>query len=92
MIIEFAKDFDKSVKRIKDKLAIKRLIAVIEKLKKAKSLNEVSNVMALSNYPLHYRIRIGDYRLFVEAKDVDLIEILLIEYLKRNEKTYQKYN
>ena len=35
MIIEYAKSFDKSIKKIKDKLAIKRLIVLIEKLKQA---------------------------------------------------------
>ena len=54
MIIEYAKSFDKSIKKINDKLAIKRLIVLIEKLKQAKSLSEISNVTALVHFPLHY--------------------------------------
>jgi mRNA interferase RelE/StbE len=92
MILHYAKDFDKSVKKIKDKIAIKRLLVLIEKMEKAQSLSEISNVKALSNYPLRYRIRTGDYRLIVKQIDIDAIEILLIEYLKRDDNTYRKYN
>jgi len=92
MIVEFAKSFDKSVKKINDKVAIRRLITLIEKLKKAKSLDEISNVTSLVHIPCLYRIRTGDYRLIVEEKERGGIEILLLEYLKRDDNTYRKYN
>ena len=69
MRIEYAKDFDKSVKKIKDKIVIKRLVVLIEKLKKAKSLYEINNVRPLEGHLLHYRIRTGDFRLIVKAKN-----------------------
>ena len=91
MIIKYAKEFNQSVKKIKDKIAIKRLLALVEKLEKANSLNEISNVKSLSNTSFLYRIRTGDYRLLVEYYEGE-ITILLIEYLKRNENTYKNYN
>ena len=44
MIVIPSKDFDKSVRKINDKIARKRLDILIEKLEKAESLNEISNV------------------------------------------------
>ena len=91
MKVEYADKFDKSVKKIKDKIALKRLDILIEKLKGANSLKEISNVMAMANNPFLYRIRTGDYRLVVEYRD-GAITILLIEYLKRDDNTYKDYN
>ena len=89
MKVEFADNFDKSVKKIKDKIALKRLDVLIEKLKNAQSLTEISNVKSLSNTSFLYRIRTGNYRLIVEYCDGE-ITILLIEYLKRDDNTYKK--
>ena len=91
MKIEHAESFDKSVKKIKDVIALKRLKVLIVKLKEATSLKEISNVIPMVNNPFLYRIRTGDYRLVVEYRDGS-ITILLIEYLKRDESTYRKYN
>ena len=91
MKIEHAESFDKSVKKIKDVIALKRLKVLIVKLKEATSLKEISNVVPMVNNPFLYRIRTGDYRLVVEYRDGE-ITILLIEYLKRDENTYRKYN
>jgi mRNA interferase RelE/StbE len=91
MIIRYSKDFDKGVDKLKDKLAKKRLNLLIEKLEEANDLREVSNVKAISNYPGRYRIRTGDYRLIVSYWTGE-ITILLIEYLKRDNNTYKKYN
>jgi len=91
MLVNYAEDFNKSIKRIKDKVAFRRLDVLIEKLKKAKDLSEVSNVKAISNYPGRYRIRTGDYRLIVKYWTGE-ITILLIEFLKRDDNTYKDYN
>jgi len=91
MQVKYAKIFDKSVAKIKDKIALKRLDVLIEKLKKAQSLSEINNVKALTNNPFLFRIRTGDYRLIVEQTDINVIEILLIEYLKRDDNTYKEY-
>jgi len=91
MKIDYSKEFDKSVDKLKDKIAIKRLNILIAKLEAANSLKEIANVKSMENYPFIYRIRTGDYRLLVEYYD-GAITILLLEYAKRNEKTYRNYN
>jgi len=83
-------EFNKSIKKLTDKVAKNRLKKLIEKLKKAKDLSEISNVIPLTNNPLLYRIVTGDFRLIVKHSKGS-IEILLIEYLRRNEKTYRDY-
>ena len=57
MKIEHAESFDKSVKKIKDVIALKRLKVFIVKLKEAASLKEISNVIPMVNNPFLYRIR-----------------------------------
>ena len=90
MIVVYTDEFNNSVKKLRDKIAIKRLNIVIEKLKNAKHFSEISNVIPIAGYIGQYRIRIGDYRLLVEYWAGE-ITILLLEYRKRNEKTYKKY-
>ena len=90
MIVIPTPEFNKSAKKLTDIIAKKRLKNLIIKLKKANSLREISNVVPIINYPEWYRIRTGDYRLFVRYKDGE-IKILLLEYSKRDEKTYRNY-
>jgi mRNA-degrading endonuclease RelE of RelBE toxin-antitoxin system len=91
MHIEYADEFKKSIKKIKDKIALERLALLIKKLEKANSLKEISNVKVLDDCPFTYRIRTGDYRLIVEYLNGAIV-ILLLKYCKRNEKTYKNYN
>jgi mRNA-degrading endonuclease RelE of RelBE toxin-antitoxin system len=91
MKVEHAESFDKSVRKIKDVIALKRLKVLIEKLKEANTLKEISNVIPIENSPFLYRIRTGNYHLLVEYRDSE-ITILLISYLKRDDNTYRKYS
>ncbi|MDR2972809.1 MAG: hypothetical protein LBU83_12935 [Bacteroidales bacterium] len=90
MIIKYSDEFNKSIKKLTDKIAIKRLLELVGKLENAKSLDEISNVEPVTNNPSIFRIRTGDFRLIVKYVSGS-IEILLVEYLRRNEKTYKKY-
>jgi mRNA interferase RelE/StbE len=90
MIVHYSNDFEKSVKKIKNIIALTSLNRVIEVLKNAESLQNVSNVKAIQNYTDLYRIRIGNYRLLLSHKR-GRIEILLLDFLKRDENTY-KFN
>lgn len=90
MIVTPTVDFNKSIRKLEDKTAKKRLSVLIDKLERVKDLTEISNVASITNHPELYRIRTGDYRLIVRYRNGEAL-ILLIEYLKRNEKTYRKY-
>ena len=91
MILEYTREFDKSVKKIKDKIALKRLDRLLDELEEAQSLNEISNVLPLTNLSNLYRITRGNFRLIVKYQQGE-ITILLIDYRKRNEKTYKGLN
>ena len=91
MVIIPTDEFNKSVKKITDKVAMNRLKTLIAKLEAANNLKEISNVKPIDNHPFIYRIRTGNYRLIVKYIDGDIL-ILLLEYAKRNEKTYRNYN
>ena len=90
MILDYSKDFEKSIKKLKDKIALNILHKLIEDLEKAQSLSEISNVEPVTNNPFIYRIKRGDFRLIVEYVK-DGIYIILLEYVRRNEKTYRNY-
>lgn len=63
MKLEFRKSFLDDVKGIREQAILQRLREVIETLEKADSLAAVPNLKKLKGGGLHYRIRIGDYRL-----------------------------
>ena len=88
MILEHTKEFDKSVKKIADKIALKRLDKLLDELEQAQNLSEISDVLPLTNKSKLYRIARGDFRLIVKYQQGEII-ILLIDYRRRNEKTYR---
>jgi mRNA-degrading endonuclease RelE of RelBE toxin-antitoxin system len=92
MILVYTAQFDKSIDKLKDKIARKRLYVLLEKLMKADSLKQISNIKYLTGNENLYRIKTGDYRLIVEYNSKEnKIVIHLLEYLKKDEKTYKKY-
>ena len=85
-------EFNKTVSKITDKIAKKRLDELILKLETAKSLSEISNVVSLKGMSGLFRITTGDFRLLIkQIKNGDII-IILIDYRRRNEKTYKGFN
>jgi len=88
MIVFFSKEFEKSFDKLKDNNIKIRLQKVIDTLETVSGLNDIPNVKAITNYANLYRIRVGDYRLLISHKR-NTIEILLLDFLKRDEKTYK---
>jgi len=86
------KEFNKTVSKITDKIAKKRLDELIVKLETATSLSEISNVIPLKGIFGLFRITTGDFRLLIkQIKNGDII-IVLVDYRRRNEKTYKRIN
>ena len=92
MIVEYSKTLEKKVEKMTDKIAIKRLLDMVKLLKQANSLKEIPNVLPIKGTSGLYRIAMGDYRLIVEPVTNKVIVILLIDYRRRNEKTYKGLN
>jgi len=73
------KSFDRDVDRIYDKKVLKKLRALISMIENAQSIREIPHIKKIEGYESYYRIKIGDYRLGLEAssiKEVTLVRIL----------------
>jgi mRNA-degrading endonuclease RelE of RelBE toxin-antitoxin system len=85
------KEFNRTVSKITDKIAKKRLDELTVKLETAQSLSEIPNVISLKGTSKMFRIAAGDFRLLIKQIKNGEIIILLVDYRRRNEKTYKSY-
>jgi len=86
------KEFNKTISKITDRVVKKRLEELIAKLENAKFLSEIPNVIPLKGLSGLFRITTGDYRLLVKQIKNGEIILLLVDFRKRNEKTYKGLN
>ena len=70
--------FEKDLRKIKSKPLDKKVALLIRELLAAESLTEIRNLKLLKGSDVHYRIRLGDYRvgLIVSGKTLILVRIL----------------
>ena len=93
MIVEYSKSLEKKVENMTDKIAIKRLLELVFLLKQAESLKEIPNIRPIKGTQGLYRITTGDYRLIIEPiKNGIIMIIFLVDFRRRNEKTYRGLN
>jgi len=84
MEIEWKKKATKQLRKIGTQ---KTRANIFDKTEELSSWPDVKNVKPLKNQKYPFRLRVGDYRVFFEAKTT--IEILFIEEVKiRDERTY----
>lgn len=82
MNVKYEKSFAKDLKNVKEKNLLKRVKEVIDEVKKADSLKELSNLTKLKGYDNFYRIKFSNYRVGVEiVKD----EIIFTRFLHRKD-------
>lgn len=77
------KSFDRDIDRIKDQKLLKRLRNLISMIENAESIRKIAHIKKIEGYDLFYRIKIGDYRLGMEALSDK--EVVLIRFLHRKE-------
>ena len=82
MNIEFRKSFAKDLLTIFDNNLLIKIEEVIEEIKQAEKLSEVSNVKKLKGEINHYRIRVGNHRIGIKF---DGSIVLFIRVLHRKE-------
>jgi mRNA interferase RelE/StbE len=82
MTIIFLSAFLKDIKKIKDPKVARKIEELISILKKATSLEELSNVRKMKGYSVAYRIKSGNYRMGI-YKELEHIE--LARFLKRED-------
>lgn len=68
----FLESFEKDLKKIKDKKALKSIQNLVLKVESATSANEISGVKKLVGFKDAVRIRLGNYRVgvFLEGENV----------------------
>lgn len=78
MIVFTERSFEKDLKKIRDKSLEKKVAACIENILGSKNISDIKNIKDLKGSDIHFRIRIGDYRigLVIEKKGVHLVRIL----------------
>jgi len=77
------KSFEKDVDRIKDKKLLRRLRTFISMIENVETIHEIPHIKKIEGYESYYRIKIGDYRLGMEA--ISNREVILIRFLHRKD-------
>jgi len=77
------KSFDRDVDRIRDKTLLRKLRTFISALEKTETLHEIPHTKKIEGYKSFYRIKIGVYRLGVEA--ISQKEVILRRLLPRKD-------
>lgn len=69
MKIRYESTFLKDLKKIENKNLKKRIYETIEEIKKAENLSDLRNVKKIKSHTVHYRIRLGDYRIGIVIQE-----------------------
>lgn len=77
------KSFDRDVDKIKDKKLLRKIRKFISIIEEAESLNDIIHIKQIKGYDSFYRIKIGNYRLGMEA--ISNKEIVLVRFLHRKD-------
>ena len=83
MKFSIEKSFEKDVDRIKDKKLLRRLRTFISMIENVETIHEIPHIKKIEGYESYYRIKIGDYRLGMEA--ISNREVILIRFLHRKD-------
>lgn len=83
MKVRIERSFERDVDRINDKKILKKLRSFIPSIEEAASISEIFHIKKIEGYESFYRIKIGDYRLGMEA--LSSKEVVLIRFLHRKD-------
>ena len=73
MNIAFEASFARDLKRVRDKQLLRRVQQVIESVREAATIDDVTGVKKMQGYDTLYRLRLGDYRIGMEVADDRMI-------------------
>lgn len=82
MKIAFRDSFAKDLKRVKDKVLLKRVHETIEVLEQTDSLNQVPDLKKLKGHTGYFRLRIGDYRVGLAFENDSVV---FVRFLNRKD-------
>lgn len=81
MKVEFKKSFLKDLKKLKNKSLQNSIYNCIIQIESAESIVEIKNLKKLTGFELHYRIRVGDYRIGLKLEN-DVVNFVVFEHRK----------
>jgi mRNA interferase RelE/StbE len=81
--VRIEKSFDRDADTIRDKKMLRRLWELLSMLEKADTIYNMPHAKKIEGYGSYYRIRVGDYRLGMEA--VSATEVILLRFLHRKD-------
>ena len=91
MNVDFSKDFAKSVRRLSGKI-LQSVIAMIDEVRDAQSIEQISNCKKIEALNNVYRIRIGDRRAFFVLHIQIEGDLVMFEYVFNRGEAYDKKN
>ena len=89
--MDFSKDFAKSVRRLSGKI-LQSVIAMIDEVRDAQSIEQISNCKKIESLNNVYRIRIGDRRAFFVLHIQIEGDLVMFEYVFNRGEAYDKKN
>ena len=89
MNVDYSKDFKKSVKKLSGKM-LDSVRRVVEEVKNAESLKDITDCEKLVGCRNVYRIRIGDYRAFFTFHIEIINDTIIFRYLVPRGEAYDK--
>ena len=89
MNVDYSKDFKKSVKKLSGKM-LDSVRRVVEEVKNAESLKDITDCKKLVGFRNVYRIRIGDYRAFFTFHIEIINDTIIFRYLVPRGEAYDK--
>ena len=89
MNVDYSKDFKKSVMKLSGKM-LDSVRRVVEEVKNAESLKDITDCKKLVGYRNVYRIRIGDYRAFFTFHIEIINDTVILRYLVSRGEAYAK--
>lgn len=89
MRVDYSKSFIKAVDKLSGK-ELKSVRDVIDEVKKATSVEDITDCKRLVGYHTVYRIRIGDYRAFFTLHIEITDDVVKFQYLVSRGQAYSK--
>lgn len=83
MKFRIEKSFGRDVDKIKEKKLLRKLRTFISTIENAKNIHQIPHIKKIEGYESFYRIKIGDYRLGIEA--ISDREVVFIRFLHRKD-------
>jgi mRNA interferase RelE/StbE len=77
------KSFDRDVDKVKNKHVLRKLHELISAIGDAEAIRKIPQTRKIEGYGPYYRIKLGDYRLGMEA--VSDTEVVLLRFLHRKD-------